>query len=100
MAGLINVGADYSNRALSGFIRESAEQSEIDTANNELSASRKAQKTAMGVQGSMLGGVGGYLAATSATAGATELGASLGAWAGPVGAIAGAGLGFLFSQLF
>lgn len=75
MAGLLNVGADYQNRALSGFIRASAEQQEIDTANKELAASRKAQKSQMAVQGAVLGG---FL---------------LG---GPVGA----GVGYLFSQLF
>ena len=100
MAGLINVGTDYKNRALAGFVRTSAEQEEIDTANEQLRSARKAQKATMGAQGAMVGGTLGYLGATSATMAGTELGASLGAWAGPIGIVAGAGLGYLFSQLF
>jgi hypothetical protein len=88
MAGLINVGADYQNRALSGFIRESAEQSEIDATNEQLKSAKKAQKTSTTVSATTTGAmVGGYVAA----------GTSVG---GPYGAVIGAGLGFLFSQLF
>ncbi|MFA6509929.1 MAG: hypothetical protein WCV62_05690 [Candidatus Peribacteraceae bacterium] len=89
MSGLINTGIDYQNRALSGFVRESAEQNEIDSANKELDSARKAQKTQMAVTGTTSGAmVGAYV------------GAEYGSVGGPWGAVIGAGLGYLFSQLF
>ncbi len=93
MSGLINTGIDYQNRALSGFVRESAEQKEIDSANKELAASRKAQKKTMGVQGAIAGGM-------VASAMGAELGGEIGSIGGPLGIVAGMGLGYLFSQLF
>lgn len=88
MAGLINTGSDYAGRALSGFVRESAEQQEIDATNEQLKSARKAQKTSTTVSATTSGAmIGGYAAA----------GTSVG---GPAGAVIGAGLGYLFSQLF
>lgn len=89
MAGLINTGTDYKNRALSGFVRTSAEQEEIDTANEGLRSARKAQKATMSAQGVVVGGMAG-----------SYLGAQIGAIGGPAGMVIGAGLGYLFSQLF
>ena len=96
MAGLIDTGTDYKNRALSGFIRESADQEKIDVANDELSAQRKIQKAKTSAEGAMIGGLGGYMLGTSSWAAGAELGAA----GGPLGVVIGAGLGFMFSQLF
>jgi len=43
MAGMIGVGEGYKNQALSGFIRESAEQQKIDQANKDLEAQHNEQ---------------------------------------------------------
>lgn len=45
MPGLIGVGEDYKNKALSGFVRESAEQQKINQANKETEAAEKQQQT-------------------------------------------------------
>ena len=92
MAGLLNIGTDYKNRALSGFIRDSARSNEITQANKQLASQEKNQTTqtiaAMGGLGAALG-----------FAGVGEM-AALGAWGGPVGLAGGLALGFLFSELF
>jgi hypothetical protein len=89
MAGLIGTGLDYQRNALGGFVRESAEQQQIDEANTRLKAERRAQKATMGAEGAVIGGLGGWYA-----------GASIGAIGGPAGMLIGAGVGYLFSQLF
>ncbi len=96
MPGLIDVGTDYKNRALSGFVRESEEQKQIDITNEELDARRRAQSAQLGAQGAIFGGIGGYMLA------GTEMvkGMELGSIAGPLGIVIGAGAGFLFSRLF
>jgi hypothetical protein len=45
MAGLIDTGEMYKNNALSGFVRESAEQQKIDQENKELDAQQQQQTT-------------------------------------------------------
>jgi uncharacterized membrane protein len=82
MAGMLNIGTDYKNRAISGFVRQSAQQSEIDRANDQLDAAEKAQSASMGSQGAAAGGTLGFMVG------------------GIPGMVAGAGLGFLFSRLF
>jgi hypothetical protein len=86
MAGLINTGIGYKNRALSGMVRQSAEEKRIEEANKELDAAEKNQTATMTISG----------AASGAMIGAQMGGASY----GPAGAVAGAALGFLFSRLF
>ncbi len=41
--GLIGTGLGYQNNAISGFIRESAEQQDIDIENQKLKAEKKMQ---------------------------------------------------------
>jgi hypothetical protein len=109
--GIITTGLDYENKALSGFVRASSDQEQIDMANKKLKAERKAQQATLGAEGAVVGGMAGYAGATSAAfagtateggavVGGTELGAELGSLGGPIGAVFGAGLGFLFSRLF
>jgi len=88
MAGVIQSGQDYQNRALSGFIRHSAQEEEIARANRELEAREGAQKKSN--QASMT--------AAGATAG-WAVGASYGSVGGPYGAAAGAVIGFIFGSL-
>lgn len=59
MAGMINTGQNYGQKALSGFIRQSAQQAQTDLANEQLKAAEEAQGQQMAVQG----GVVGYQAA-------------------------------------
>jgi hypothetical protein len=47
MAGLISVGESYKDKAMSGFIRESAEQQKIDQANRDLEAQEDQQTMSM-----------------------------------------------------
>ena len=47
MSGLIQTGEDYKNKALSGFIRQSAEQQRIDQSNADREAQQKAQTVSM-----------------------------------------------------
>jgi hypothetical protein len=94
MAGLIQTGTGYETSALSGFVRESALQEQIDLANEQLRAQRNIQQAKMGAESTVVGGVLGY-------AGAAEMGAFLGTEITPgLGTAIGAGLGFLFSRLF
>lgn len=44
MAGLISVGQDYSNKALSGFVRQTADQQKINEANREMEEADKQQR--------------------------------------------------------
>ncbi len=55
MGGLLDTGTTYRNQALSGFLRRSAEQEEIDKTNRELQAAEKMQTMTMTAQ---LGAVG------------------------------------------
>lgn len=59
MAGMISTGQGYGSKALSGFIRESAQQAQIDLANKQKAAAEDAQAQQMAVQG----GVVGYMSA-------------------------------------
>ncbi len=113
MPGLIGAGAGYQQRALSGFARASALEQQREEANTRLEAQRKSHKsqTSGGLTGvgAAAGGIAGAAltaAPTAATAtaaastGGALAGLGLGAWGGPIGMVIGAGLGFLFSQLF
>ena len=51
MAGLIGVGEDYKNKALSGFIRESADEQKINQANKDLAAQQQLQTIGMAAAG-------------------------------------------------
>jgi hypothetical protein len=99
MAGVISTGINYKNQALSGFVRESAEQQQIDQANSELKANKKVQDVQQKTEGTMVGATVGYMASSALLSG-TALGTELGSWAGPIGMVVGAGLGYLFSDLF
>lgn len=44
MAGLIDVGESYKDKALSGFIRQSADQQRINETNKELEEADKRQR--------------------------------------------------------
>ena len=92
MAGLLNTGTEYKNKALSGMIRESVLQTEVDKENENLKTQKANQQKTMIAQGAGLGAVVGMSSAA--------MGAEYGAMAGPYGAIAGAAAGWLFSELF
>ena len=47
MGGLIQTGTSYKNTAISGLIRESAEQQKIDEANAEIEAQGKMRDVTM-----------------------------------------------------
>jgi hypothetical protein len=51
MNGLIGTGQDYKSKAMSGMIRESAEQQKIDEENKNLAAQQQAQTTTEVVSG-------------------------------------------------
>jgi hypothetical protein len=91
--GLIDYGEEELGMATSGFLRVSEEQEQIDMANKELAAQRVMQQNQMSATGTGVGAVGGYMAGAA-------YGAEMGEFAGPIGAVVGAGLGFLFSKLF
>ncbi len=48
MSGLIQTGTQYQNTAISGLVRESADQQKIDIANQQLNAQAKMQDIQMG----------------------------------------------------
>ncbi len=43
MAGLISTGEDYKNKAVQGFVRESADMQRINEANQEMEEATKQQ---------------------------------------------------------
>ena len=89
MAGLVGTGLDYQNRALSGFIRKSAQDEEIDQANKELEERRSSAKKSNTATMTVAGGMAG-----------AELGAMYGGeGGGPYGAAAGAVIGYLFGNM-
>jgi hypothetical protein len=47
MSGLIATGEDYQSKAMSGFIRESAEEQKIDEENKNLAAQQQQQTIGM-----------------------------------------------------
>lgn len=51
MPGLIDVGLDYKNKAMSGFIRQSADQQKINEANKEIEAADQQQRIKNTTQG-------------------------------------------------
>jgi hypothetical protein len=89
MGGMISTGTEYKNQALSGFIRESAQEEEMDRANKEHEANKKVQKVQQQTTTAMAGATVGWM-----------VGAEMGTWGGPIGMVVGAGLGYLFSSLF
>lgn len=97
MAGIINTGIGYQNRALSGMIRQSALEKKLKEANESLEAAEAQQKSQLTSSSMMGGATMGYAAGAGSAALEGVVG---GSWAGPVGAAAGAALGFLFSRLF
>lgn len=65
MSGLIQTGVNYESNALSGFVRESAQQKEIDDANRQIQAQKKMQENQMigeaaGVGLGIFGAAGGW----------------------------------------
>jgi hypothetical protein len=88
MRGLIGTGENYRTQALSGFVRQSAGQAEIEQANQQMESQRKMQ------QAQMTGTMAGAGAVIGAYAGAGT------AVSGPGGALIGLGVGFLLSRLF
>ena len=48
MSGLIQTGTQYQNTAISGLVRESADQQKIDIANQQLNAQAKMGDIQMG----------------------------------------------------
>lgn len=98
MGGLLNTGTSYENQALSGFVRRSAEQSQMDSENRKIKAAEKAQKASIRSTLVGSGAAIGLMAGMSAgEGGAAMLGLELG---GPAGLLVGAGIGFLASELF
>jgi uncharacterized membrane protein len=90
MAGVINAGINYGNKALSGLIRDEAMQAELDKANSDRETAEKAQKANMKATMTATGAmVGAYAGA--------ETGLAAG---GPYGALAGAAIGFLLGNLY
>ena len=59
MAGMIGIGQDYGGKALSGFIRESTQQNQMDLANKKASAQQQANMLNTLVHG----GTAAYLSA-------------------------------------
>ena len=55
MAGLINTGLGYQNSAMSGFIRESADEAKRDQENKRLALAQKNQNMSMMSQGAGIG---------------------------------------------
>lgn len=51
MNGLISTGEDYKNKALSGFIRESADEQKRSQANKDLAARQREQTISMAASG-------------------------------------------------
>ena len=51
MNGLISTGEDYKNKALSGFIRESADEQKRSQANKDLAARQQEQTISMAASG-------------------------------------------------
>jgi uncharacterized protein YcfJ len=90
MAGLLNTGTDYQRTALSGMVRESAQEAERNKTNADVEAQKsnaeKANTSTLTATGAM---AGAYAGATYGFMGG-----------GPAGAVAGAAIGFLFSKLF
>jgi len=97
MAGIVQTGISYQNRALSGFVRDSEQQQEIARANEEISARERSSKKSNQATMLAVGGLGGYVAGGASAAMAAQFGT---AWAGPVGMVAGAAIGYIFGSLF
>jgi hypothetical protein len=55
MAGLINTGLGYQNSAMSGFIRESADEAKRDQYNKQLALAQKNQNLTMLSQAAGIG---------------------------------------------
>ncbi len=55
MAGLISTGEDYKNKAVQGFVRESADMQRINEANQEMEEATKQQHIRNTTQGISLG---------------------------------------------
>jgi hypothetical protein len=51
MAGLISTGEDYKNKAVQGFVRESADMQRINEANQEMEEATKQQHIRNTTQG-------------------------------------------------
>ncbi len=58
MSGLIQTGTQYQNTAISGLVRQSADQQKIDIANQQLNAQAKMQDIQMGTELAGLAGLG------------------------------------------
>uniref|UniRef100_A0A6M3ID96 Bacteriocin n=1 Tax=viral metagenome TaxID=1070528 RepID=A0A6M3ID96_9ZZZZ len=90
MAGLISTGTGYRNQALSGFIRQSAEEAAINKTNEQLKQAKKQQQMSMATSGAAAGAMLGAM-------GAAKGGATVGGlWGAGIGLVAG----FLLSELF
>jgi hypothetical protein len=81
MAGVINTGIGYRDRALSGFVRQAEQEQEINRANRELTARESSQRKSNQASMAIAGGMAGY------------------AYGGGYGAAAGSTIGFLFGSL-
>ena len=51
MSGLLSTGEAYKNKALSGFIRESADEQRINQMNKDLEAQKRQQTIGMATAG-------------------------------------------------
>ena len=80
MAGLINTGLGYQNSAMSGFIRQSADEAKRDQENKQLAMAQKNQNLTMLSQAAGIGtaiysgtNLGGGVAVGAETAGGIML---------------------------
>ena len=53
MGGIIGTGLGEQSNAISGFVRESAQQQQVDMANKQAADAEKAANTQMAVSGAM-----------------------------------------------
>lgn len=102
--GMINLGRQGMNSAITGFGRlavdQENEQKANDAINAQKAAAEKGQAGSMAGSGAALGGLWGASASGTAALSGALGGAELGAWAGPIGALIGAGVGYLLSEVF
>jgi len=89
---ITGLGSSYKTQALSGLRDLSQMEQQRDAANKQMESADSASKMSTTFTGAGLGAAVGLMSGSPL--------ASLGMAAGPVGALAGAAAGYLFSSLF
>jgi hypothetical protein len=96
MAGLVDVGRSYASNAMQGMTRVSSMEEARERVKKGLNAQAEMQEDS-DRKSSVATGAGLGAAAAMSSA---YMGATYGAWAGPIGMVAGAAVGFLLNELF